>query len=232
MTENENIPEDLEKKITEAEIEVQLEEDLAEEIAPPEGDESEGDTVDIPEEKKGLSKARLVWRRILIWLVLIAIAFAAGFFVNYFLRYQPERVRVAQLTAELEESAKTITELEGEIEELSLFEEENAALVEEINQINIHITLLSARTSVADSRLAIEQDRITDAKVSLEKLGTTLEQLKSMLTPDQAEKLDDMIGRYGFIVRDLDEDGNTAQTDLDLLADDLDTLENTLFATP
>jgi cell division protein FtsB len=232
MTENEKLPEDLEKKITEAEIEAQLEEDLAEEVSPPVEDASEDAPVEIPEEKKVLSKARQIWRRVLIWLVLIAIAFAAGFFVDSYLRYQPEKTRVAQLEAELEESAETISSLEHEIQELSLYEDKNEALIEEINQVTIHITLLSARTAVADARLAIEQDRTADAKLSLEKLGTTLEELKSLLTPDQADVVATMIQRQELIMLELDDDGYSAQTDLGVLASRLSSLENTLFATP
>jgi predicted DNA-binding protein (UPF0251 family) len=148
------------------------------------------------------------------------------------LRYQPEKTLVEDLTADLEASATEINSLEDEIEKLNLFKDENSALKEEISQVTIHITLLSARAAVADARLALEQDRQADTKLALDKLGSTLETLTTLVNEDQAEVVDTMIQRHKLIILELDDDSSSAQTDLEVLAARLSALENSLFATP
>ena len=232
MTTNEDhLQDDLEKRIDEAEMEAQIEENKMETESSFEEEVTESIEETQVEQKKP-SKARLIFRRILVWLVVIAIAFAAGFFVDSVLRYQPEQVKVERLTTELEDARIEITALEAEISRLSEFEEKNLTLEENITKATIHLTLLSARAAVADASLALEQDRTADAKLALDKVGSTLESLKSLVTEDQAEVVDTMIQRQNLIVIELNDDGFSAQSDLVVLAGKLNSLENTLFATP
>ncbi len=232
MTENENMSDDLEKMITEAELEAQIEENEAETTSSSIEAEPVVEVEEPAPEKKKLSKARLIFRRILVWLVVITLAFAGGFFLDATLRYQPEKTLVEDLRADLEKSAAEITSLEDEIEKLNLFKDQNTALTEEINQVTIHITLLSARAAVADARLALEQDRRADTKLALDKIGSTLETLTTLVNEDQAEVVNTMIQRQQLIVLELDDDSFSAQTDLEVLAARLSALENNLFATP
>lgn len=240
MTINEETPqEDLEKKISEAELKAQ------------EGEKEENETSSsfevLPEEeqeepvpeKKGLSRGRKIWRRILVWLVVVAIAFAGGFFLDAQLRLVPAEAEIDSLQAEIvllegeiDSLGADIDALEIEIERLSALEDTNIELSAEIDQLNIHLVLLSARAAVADASLALEQDRQADARLALNKLGSTLEILKSSLTADQAATVESMIQRYQLVMIELENDGATVMTDLELLTTRLLTLENTLFATP
>ncbi len=234
MTINEETPQDeLEQKITEAEEEAQIEETEAEEEI---SSSFETEVKETPERetvvKEKPSKVRVIWRRILVWLVVMAIAFAGGFFLDTLMRYQPQVELVKVLNEDLEAAGVEISSLEGEIERLAQFEEQNIGLEEEIAKITTHITILSARAAVADASLAVEQARQADASLALDKLGTTLETLKSMLNAEQAEVVENMIQRHKLILIELDDDGFSVQTDLELLASKLNTLENTLFASP
>lgn len=240
MTNIEETPqEELEQKISEAELKAQ------------EGDAVEEDTSSsfevIPEEEKdvplpekvGLSRARKIWRRILIWLVVIAVAFAGGFFLDSQLRLNPALAeidsrgeKIDSLEADIDSLDVEIDSLEAEIGRLGALEDKNNELTADIDQLNIHLVLLSARVSVSDASLALEQDRQADAKLALNKLGSTLDGLKSLLNADQAEVVENMIQRYQLVMLELENDGGTVQTDLELLATRLQTLENTLFATP
>ncbi len=234
MTSNEdNLKDDLEKKIDEAEMEAHIEESNTESepTSSFEGEVAESPEV-TPDEKKELGRARLIFRRILIWLVVIALAFAGGFFVDAVLRYQPEKAKVADLTEEITSAQTEITTLEEEIDRLSVFEEHNVSLTEEIADITIHITILSARAAVADATLALEQSRIAEAKLALDKVGSTLETLKTMLNDDQVEVVVNMLQRHQLILIELEDDSFSAQTDLGVLASKLNALENTLFASP
>ena len=234
MTINEdNLKDDLEKKIDEAEMEAQIEESNTESEPASSFEEEVAESPEVtPDEKKKPGKARLIFRRILIWLVVIAIAFAGGIYVDYILRYQPEQEKVADLTEEITSAQTEITTLEAEIERLDVFEELNLGLVEEIADITTHITILSARVAVADATLALEQNRIADAKLALDKVGSTLEILKTMLNDDQVEVVNNMLQRHHLILIDLEDDSFSAQTDMEVLAAKLNALENTLFASP
>lgn len=234
MTSNEdNLKDDLEKKIDEAEMEAHIEESNTESepTSSFEGEVAESPEV-TPDEKKELGRARLIFRRILIWLVVIVLAFAGGFFVDTVLRYQPEKAKVADLTEEITSAQTEITTLEEEIDRLSVFEEHNVSLTEEITDITIHITILSTRAAVADATLALEQSRIAEAKLALDKVGSTLETLKTMLNDDQVEVVVNMLQRHQLILIELEDDSFSAQTDLGVLASKLNALENTLFASP
>ena len=234
MTTNKETPqEELEHKIIEAEIKAQEEDSMEIDGNSSNIEEApEGVVEEAPPEKKGLSQARKIWRSILIWLVVVAIAFAGGFFLDTMLRYRPEQDRTADLKAELHDAQMDITALEEEVKRLGSFEDENIALLEEIDQLNLHLILLSLRASIADSSLALEQGRQADAKLALDKVGSTLEILEGMLNKEQAEVVNSMIQRYELVMIELENDGATVLTDLELLSSKLITLENTLFAVP
>jgi len=234
MTVNEeNTNDELEQKITAAEIEAQIDEPAADQEVP---SSFESEVKESPEEaapkKEKPSKARMIWRRILVWLVIMAIAFAGGFYTDSLMRYEPQKALVKVLNEDLVAAGDEITALESEVERLSLFEDQNVTFAEEIDQLNIHLTVLSARAAVADATLAVEQDRVADAKLALDKLGSTLDDLKSMLNADQAEVVELMIQRHALVLIELEGDDFTVRTDLELLASKLNTLENTLFSTP
>ena len=140
--------------------------------------------------------------------------------------------KVAALTEEITSAQTEITTLEAEIVRLDVFEEQNVSLTEEIADITTHLTILSARVAVADATLALEQNRIADAKLALDKLGSTLEILKTRLNDDQVEVVNNMLQRHKLILIELDDDSYSAQTDMEVLAAKLNALENTLFASP
>jgi len=234
MTKSEdNLIDDLEKKIDEAENEADVEEPITEaESTTSFESEVEESLEETPVERKKPGKAQLIFRKFLIWMVVIVIAFAGGFFVDAALRYQPEKAKVAQLSQEITKAEGEITSLEAEIDRLSVFEDQNVGLRDEISEITTHITILSARAAVADATLALEQNRLADVKLSLDKVGSTLESLKPMLNEDQAEVVENMLQRYQLIVIELEDDSFSAQTDMEVLASKLNALENTLFASP
>lgn len=232
MTINEETPQDeLEQKITEAELEAQIEE---EEPVEETASSFEDEVVESPEkpEKEKPSKAHMIWRKFLLWMVVIAIAFAGGFFFDTAFRYQPQVELVNVLKGDVSDANDQILSLEADIDRLSEFEEDNIKLTEQVQGITTHITLLSAKAAVADASLAVEQDRQADAKLALDKVGSTLDALKGMLNADQAEVVENMIQRHNLIVLELTGDGYTVQTDLELLSSKLNTLEATLFASP
>lgn len=232
MTMNEEISQDeLEQKITEAELDAQTEKKELVEVAASSSETAVEENGKTPQPQKP-SKARKIWRMFLVWSVVIALAFAGGFFFDTAFRYQPQVELVKVLNEDLADADEQILSLQAEIERLSQFEEQNISLTEEIQGITTHITLLSARAAVADASLAVEQERTADAKLALDKVGTTLNTLKGMLNADQAAVVDNMLQRHNLVLIELEGDGYTVQTDLELLASKLNTLEVALFASP
>ena len=232
MTNNEETPQDeLEQKITEAELEAQIEEEESVEETPSSFESEVVESPAIPEKEKP-SKARMIWRKFLLWMVVIAVAFAGGFFFDTAFRYQPQVELVKVLKGDVSDANDQILSLEAEIDRLNEFEEDNIKLTEQVHGITTHITLLSAKAAVADAALAVEQDRQADAKLALDKVGSTLDTLKGMLNADQVEVVENMIQRYNLIMIELAGDGYTVQTDLELISSKLNTLEATLFASP
>jgi len=232
MTINEDTPQDeLEQKITEAELEAQIEEEESAEETPSSFESEVVESTEKPEKEKP-SKARMIWRKFLLWMVVIAVAFAGGFFFDTAFRYQPQVELVKVLKGDVSDANDQIVSLEADIDRLNKFEEDNIKLNEQIQGITTHITLLSAKAAVADASLAIEQDRDADAKLALDKVGSTLDTLKGMLNADQVEVVENMIQRHNLIMIELAGDGYTVQTDLELLSSKLNTLEATLFASP
>jgi hypothetical protein len=222
----------IEQKISEAELEAQLAASQDENKTPFEAVPTEPAPAEAPPEKKELSKARKIWRRVLIWLVVMAFFFAGGFYLDTYLRYSPAMDQVASLTADLADKTAQISSLQGEIDRLSQFEEQNSALNLEIDQLEIHLKLLTARTAVVEASLAVEQGRRADARLALATLGTSLESLKDKLTADQADVVDSMLQRLNLVLNELDNEESSVLTDLDLLSTRLISLENTLFANP
>lgn len=234
MPKTEETPQnELEHKISEAELKAQ-EPDITEATETDLSFESVSEdlTEESPPEKKGLSRARKIWRRILIWLVVIAVAFAGGFFLDTMMRLQPEKEKLLALQEDLDDTQAEIEALELEIVRLGAFEDENRVLSAEIDQLDLHLVILSLRVSVANASLALEQNRQAEAKLALDSVGSTLDTLKDLLNEEQGEIVDSMIQRYQLVLIELENDGATVLTDLELISNKLMTLENTLFALP
>lgn len=223
--------EDLERKdLVEMEEEANVGEEPSEEEA--EASEAAADVPETPEEPPQDGKPRNIFRRFLIWLVVIALAFAGGFFVDAQLRYQPERQKNRQLQTDLNAAEERAGDLEDEVQRLSVFEERNQALREEIHNLETHLVLISTQNAVADSMLALSGDNLADAKLALDRVGRNLAKLTEMLNEDQVEVVENMQQRHDLIMDELERDSSAAMSDLEVLASKLESLENSLFAAP
>lgn len=233
---DEHTNEDLERKdIVEMEGEAALREDSSEEETGADQaavEEEETEPAEIPEEPPEEGKPRKIFRRVLIWLVVIALAFAGGFFVDAQLRYQPERQKTNQLRSDLSAAEDRAMELEDEVQRLSVFEERNQALREEIHHLETHLIVISTQKAVADSMLALNRDDLAEARLALDRVSRHLADLAEMLNEDQVEVVENMQQRHELIMDELVQDSSAAMSDLEVLASKLESLENSLFAAP
>ena len=92
--------------------------------------------------------------------------------------------------------------------------------------------ILSARTDVAQARLALAQGDPTKARIALSKTGDTLESLEGMLEADQRKVVVDMQNQLNSIRAEIDENPSAGEADLAVLATWLLEMENAFFVTP
>jgi len=177
------------------------------------------------------------------WVIGVLIVFALGFMSAVLLLYIPERDGKSQLETELTQAETRIDTLESEIISLEndiqdyiVREDELVskaeAMQEEVKTANLHILILSALADVNAARVALVQDDVAGARVHLTNTDKTLETLKEFVGTEQRDKVNAMQNRLALVMAEIDENPSVAQSDLEVLANNLMMLENTFFAKP
>ena len=177
------------------------------------------------------------------WVIGVLIIVVLGFMSAVLLLYIPERDGKSQLEAELTQAETRIDTLESEIIQLENeiqdhIDKEDAlvteaeAMQEELKTANLHILILSALADINAARVALANDDVAGARVHLTNTNETLETLKELVGTEQRDKVIAMQNRLALVIVEIDEDPNVAQSDLEVLANNLTMLENTFFAKP
>ena len=171
------------------------------------------------------------------WVIGVLIVFALGFMSAVLLLYIPERDGKSQLEAELTQGESRIDTLESAIiqleNEIQGYLDREDALVseaetmqEELMTANLHILILSALADVNAARVAL------GARVHLTNTNKTLETLKELVGTEQRDKVIAMQNRLALVMAEINDNPSVAQSDLEVLANNLTLLENTFFAKP
>lgn len=177
------------------------------------------------------------------WVIGVLIIFVLGFMSAVLLLYIPERDGRSQLESEITQAETRIDTLESEIIQLEneiqdYIDREDAlvseaeAMQEELKTANLHILILSALADINAARVALANDDVAGARVHLTNTNETLETLKELVGTEQRDKVIAMQNRLALVIVEIDEDPNVAQSDLEVLANNLTMLENTFFAKP
>ena len=178
------------------------------------------------------SRVNRITLRILRWLLGVLILMGLGAMLVIFALYQPTRQMLAESQEQVEQAGQRIAELEGEVANLSTFEEQNQDLRVELDKTGLHVTILSARSDVAAAQLALALNDPAKARLALSKTPETLEKLEGMLEPGKKKLAADMQARLDLAVKEIGENAYAANSDLDVLATALLELENAYFAKP
>lgn len=189
------------------------------------------------------TRVQRLLRQALRWIVGFLIVFGLGVLATVFLVYQPTRLELTNVTAQLDQANQQITQvqdefnqqinqMQGEIDNLKPLETQNKDLQDQLNQANLHIVILSSLSDVNAARLALANDDQAGAKVHLTNTPQTLSDLKSMVGSNQMEKVASMEDRLQLAISEMSKNIFAAKSDLSVLAEDLVQLENTFFATP
>lgn len=184
-----------------------------------------------PEPKPPLAKeeSRIVkaLRRALRWTVGVAIIFAAGVLLMYFVTHRPVRQQLDITKTELQDAQQ-------QIEDLLVLQDENQNLKDLLNEANLRRYLNTAKADVAMARIALMQETpdTADAYLKLNKFPQTLNSLANLLDDNQRDIVTSMEQRYQLAIDEIEEDPGTALSDLTVLYEKLVELENSLFTDP
>lgn len=186
----------------------------------------------LPEATKEQSRLNRTSLRVLRWLLGILILMGMGALLVIYTLYMPTRQKLEQSQGQIEQADQRVTELEGEVGNLSTFEEQNQDLLVELDKTRLHVAILSARADVAAAQLALALNDPSKARLALSKTLDTLKKLESMLEPGKKKLAADMQARLNLALKEIGENAYAANSDLDVLTTGLLELENAYFAKP
>lgn len=160
------------------------------------------------------------WVYILVVGVVI-FSFAAGSI--YLLFYQPVAAENATLTAELE-SAR------AELEDLRPLVARNESLQAEVSQAGLRLLVLAALVDVNAARVHLALGDSQPAAEGLAAIEDGLKRLKGKLDGAREEAVGAMLDRLTLVQDEIETDAFAAQSDLEVLANDLAQLAGELEA--
>jgi hypothetical protein len=137
------------------------------------------------------------------------------------------------LNAQLDQAAVDFDAQREALEaRVSSLESQTGQLQDQLDLADLHTRILSALADVRSAQLALQQEDVPRAKVHLTNTPATLVELEDLVGVDQTELVASMRERLDLAAGGLEDDTFAAQSDLDVLANNLIQLENTFFAAP
>lgn len=161
-------------------------------------------------------------RRFLFWMLCVTGVFALGLVAMWF-------VRVGPLTTEFEKARVDIESLESELEGLRPMKAENEQLSDALKTSESHLQLLGVLVNVNSAQLALAQKDKIAAKAALAGTKTSLLELEKKLSAANAATVRGLIDRLELVQGEVDTDEFAASRDLEILANNLLSLERSLF---
>ena len=184
-------------------------------------------------EKQEPGKTQKFFQKALIWLIVVVIAFGAGFLLDHFLRYLPLKQDLNQARAEMQELYQDLDELNAQIEELRpRLEAANAeisSLKDDLEMANARSQLYRVLASVNNARLNLFQEDFDAAQIDLAQTEEYLEELAPVIEDVDPELALSLLRRLELITDGIERDPETASIDLELFTKDLLALEPLLF---
>lgn len=169
----------------------------------------------------------------LLWLLIIAISFLAGYLVNHFVRYQPLAMALDETQADLDQADEEIDDLTRENErlasEINSADEEITTLQEDLDAARANIKYFQILVDVNNARIHLFLEDIEAAQAALEDTQARLENLLPVIEEINPELAISLPRRLDLIVSGLERDPETGRIDLELFTKDLLELEPLLL---
>ncbi len=170
--------------------------------------------------------------RLLRWFLFALILFGLGVAVTLWALYAPQRRQLDAAGNEIQSLQQQVSNLQNQVKTLTPLETTNKSLQQQTNQQNLHTYILSARTDVAQAQLALAKQDTAKASLALSKTDQTLTMIGDLLPANQQKLVKDMQSRLTLAKGEIENNSYAAQSDLDVLANSLVDLENSLFTSP
>ena len=200
----------------------ELEEEMEREVQPDTGPVADETMEEVPKPRRRL-------RRGLLWVVSLVVIFAAGVILTWTLRVQPQAAQIAALEADVLAAQEQIETQEAELADLRPLVEQNALLVSELAATQNHLEILDVLVDVTKAQLALAQEDAIAAEAALEGTAETLATLESTLEGVNATSVSEMSNRLTLVLEEVESDAFAARRDLEIMANDLLSLERDLF---
>ena len=176
------------------------------------------------------------FRLVIRWTAGLLLVFALGFLAATLSLYLPKSREVVRVDDRLQQANKEYAELEADLEAVNL-ELEAAGKNQEIQQealdaANLHTLILSALSDVTEARLALTDSDFEGARLALTNTPETFQSIAALVESDQADTVTTMDQRLALALSVLEEDTDAAESDLEVIANNLVKLENTYFVVP
>ncbi len=194
------------------------------------------ESVAIDEEPPGLveevtppppSKISRFLSRALRWVTGIVVVFALGVVATWVAKVSPLTKEVNSLQQDLGSIQAQLEAAQAEVEALQPLQGENASLKAEIAKSAQRMDLLSVLVDVTTAQLAMAQDDPIAAKAALAGTDERLRTLDEELVG--ADTVEGLRNRLALVIEELDDNIFAAQKDLQILSNNLISLERSLF---
>jgi cell division protein FtsB len=191
-------------------------------------------------EKPKPGRVQRFFRNLLLWLVLLALAFLAGLATDEYLRYRPLSASIHETQTKLDQANQSVSDLQAEIERLmtanqqandkiTSLEGDKKALQDELDTANAHLKLLQVLVDVSNARLSLFLNDVEGAKAALVNTPQRLDDLLPFISEFDTNLAKSMPQRLDLILSGLERDTETVKIDLELLSKDLLEIEAAMF---
>jgi F0F1-type ATP synthase membrane subunit b/b' len=195
-------------------------------------------------EKPKAGKFRRFLRIAWMSLAAVIIVFLLGAITDHLVFYSPMQAnlsgRLTQAQDGLSQANQAKSDLQTQLNNLTIqlanandhigtLEQDQVNLQSELDSANQHVELLKVLVELKTAHLDLMSENIAGAKEALSGTGTHLENLATLVGTVDANLAANMNTRLKFILDGMDSDPTTAQADLGLLADNLQSVESLLF---
>ncbi len=190
------------------------------------------ETQTIPPPPHSESRFNRFMRGLLRVLLVIVLLFGAGMLTTYFTLYRPLQQQAAQDRAALEQAQRDRSSAESQLGELegrvkSMQTQVEQAQVDVENARN-RAALQTVRTDLANARLALANKDGAAARTALVQAQNDLAQLLPALNKVDEALGKSVSGRLEVVLNELNRDPTTAISDMDILARNLEQVEEKL----
>jgi hypothetical protein len=168
-------------------------------------------------------------RRILYWAVMVLLVFGLGVGAAWALQVKPQSEHIAALTAERDQVMADLATAQDELEVLRPLEAENVKLEAAVQSSEQHLDLLFVLVDVSTAQLGMLQEDVLAAKAALSGTDARLAKLEMQLGDEDAQTVASLRERVALVLEEVDSDAFAARRDLEILANNLLSLERLLF---